>query len=157
MKNNMGRPTSLVNSFLAGAALSVFVATPSTAQVSVPPTLKLYSGSYHSKTNIRDPKNLASTSTITFTGTIPESEYYKNWTELWALAAVDCQYVKAKFPKKTRAARIRFVKTTSSYELFYKLESKTATSDSFSGEIKGHNCGGYNLNLLVNTDLTISH
>jgi hypothetical protein len=159
MKVSVACMTRLAQALLAGAALSVFAAAPSSAQAPVAPQLKLHSGTYHSKTNIGDPKNAETyTSTATFTGTFSESELYGKWTELWALTVPDCKHVKVKFPKSTSAARIKLIEKAGDYILFYKLESKTAASDSFSGEIEGLGCGRHtNLNLLINTDLTISH
>jgi hypothetical protein len=155
--------TNLAQAFLAGAALSVLAADPSPAQAPLAPQLKMHSGTYHSKTNIPDGRNSGvtstfSTETITFSGTFPEAQLYKKWVELWELSALDCKHEKAKFPKKTRVAKLKLVTTASNYELFYKLESTTAESDSFSGEISRHHCNGnYNPKLLINTDLNISH
>jgi hypothetical protein len=159
MKVSVACMTGLAQALLAGAALSVLAAAPSSAQAPDAPQLTLHSGAYHSKSNMGDPKNAETyTSTATFTGTFSESELYGKWTELWALTAPDCNHVKLKFPKSTPAAKIKVIEMGGDDELFYKLESKKAASDSFSGEIEGHGCGKHtNLNLIINTDLTISH
>src|SRR5215469_10877498 len=147
------RIASLAQGLLGGTALSVLAAVPILAQVPVAPQLKLYSGSYHSKTNIRDSKNPATTtytSTVDISGTISESVYYWNWEELWPPPAHGCKDIKVEFPKRSSAARIKAIATRGEYELFYKLESKSAGSDSFSGEFKGRHCGGSaRLNLLM--------
>ncbi len=166
MNGYIGGLTRLANCFLAGAALALLAALPAPARApgdqASAPLLKLHAGStYHSKTSIQDPENLArtSTSTETFTGTLSESQLYKKWVELWNMQSFkgSCKYEKAKFPKWTRAGRVRVDMTGKTIGLFYKLERKTARSDSIRGEIEGRDCGGRNLNLFVNTDLKISH
>lgn len=166
MKIYIGGLTWLANYFLAGAALSVLAAAPAAAQApdvyfpAIAPQLRLHSGlPYHAKTNIRDTgkRSETFTETVTFTGTISEPVSYKKWVELWALDS-SCKRAKAQFPKKTDTGKIRITRTTNNIEIFYKLESKTATSDSFSGNIESRNCVGHtDLNLIVNADLNISH
>jgi hypothetical protein len=147
------------------------------------PSLKLKTGAVHFKTNIHDPKYTNVTETVTFEGTITRTNFYKTKVLLWldgwithtsTSTTSKCEAIPkqtAKFPAKSKAKSLLaaasatatasdpgFCVATPGITLYgpdYTLESKTAKSDSFKGTISKKHYSGYNLKLVVNTDINI--
>jgi hypothetical protein len=175
-------PMKLSMTMLAGAAVCALVTSPAFAAKppmvnlagTVANQIKMQSGASHSKTVVHDSKYVNYTTVLTFSGTIPESTFYKTPVLLWAEAWYDPSTCtepaqKGKVAVKSTVAKIGAGTTTGTisgcgsttftyYGPLYTLKSKTATSDSFTYDvIAKHTSSGYNLYLVGNTNLNISH
>ena len=174
---------SFVKTLLAGVALCALATAPALAQAPnihlagmTARNIAMHSGVMHSKTAIHDPAYTNFTSTMTFTGKIAESAFYKVPTLLWAQAWLygscgsEVPNQKGKKISSTSVGKVAVGTTTGTasgctngtiytfYGPLYTLKSTTATSDSFTFDVDAKATGlGYKLFLVGNTHLTITH
>jgi len=171
---------SFTKTLLAGAALAALCTAPALARTAPPihlvhgdTALKMKPGSNgHFKTSTRAEPNASFTTTVSFTGTLSTAAFRKVPTLLFAESWVANTCIpptneKGMFRQTTPAAKISNGSVTGTttncpsttftfYGPVYKLLSKTATSDAFTGTVIAKHYSGYNLTLIANTSLTIT-
>ena len=170
---------TFTKTLLAGAALCALCSAPALARQAPNVHLQGLDGARakitanHSKSTA-SPDAKSFTTTVTFSGTIPEASFYKTPTLLWAEAwinnstCVEPPNQKFTTQKTTANAKISGGTVTGSttscttstftfYGPVYDLKSKTATSDTFTSKLVAKHASGYNLTLNATTNLTISH
>jgi hypothetical protein len=170
----------LAQTLLAGGALCALCVAPAlsreapnihVASGDSPLTMKV-GGALHHKTVGANPNIQSLTETITYSSPISFAAYHNVpvllWTESFFNQSTCMQPAKEKLvlPKKTAVAKISVGSSTGTvsgcgttiftfYGAIYDLKRR-APSDSFTGVITAKKFDGYNLTLIVNTDLTIT-
>jgi opacity protein-like surface antigen len=169
---------SFATTLLGGAAICALCAAPALAAPSIhlagadtAMTMKVGTAG-HVKTGASPFGSTAFTETLTFTGTLTTATFHNPtlvWGETWqdTTTCLAPPHEKGVFKQKTAVAKISDGTSTGNttacpdttftfYGPVYDLQTKTATSDSFSGYILARHYSGYNLTLNVHTDLTIT-
>jgi hypothetical protein len=171
---------SLVKTLLAGAAVCALCTAPALAAREAPKIhlahtdfsniTKQAAGHFKSDGRVHPAINF--TETVSFSADVPKSDLKMPillWGEAWYNSS-DCGVIpnqKAKFPKTTAAASIKSGTSTGTisgcgstvftfYGPLYKLTDKKAKKDAFTGNITAKHFSGYNLDLVANTDVTIT-
>ena len=170
----------LAETLLAGSAICALCAAPALSREG--PNIHLASaesplrmkvgGALHHKTVGARPDVQSLTETLTFSGSLSFDADHNVpimiWSEDWFNLKTCMQPAKEKLvvPKKTAVAKISVGTTTGTisgcgskiftfYGPIYDLKRR-ADSDAFTGVLTAKKFDGYNLTLIVNTDLTIT-
>lgn len=164
---------SYTKTLLASAAICALCTTPALARTA--PSIHVAGIDSKAKAHVKNiikPDITHITETITFSASLSASADYKLpvllWGETWQDTAtcIPPNDERGRFPQHTAVAKISVGTTTGPtsacpsstftfYGPLYKLESQTATSDSFQGEVSARHYSGYHLKLRANTNVNI--